>query len=428
MRKVLIITYYWPPAGGPGVQRWLKFVKYLRDFGIEPSVYIPDNPSYPIVDETLVDEVPQGITYYKNRIAEPFWLARVLASKKTKRISAGIIESVNQSLLEKVMLWVRGNYFIPDARKYWVQPSITYLTEVLQREEIDTVITTGPPHSMHLIGWGLKEKKSIRWIADFRDPWTSIGYHKKLKLTKVSREKHKAMESLVLNGADKIIVTSDTTRKEFNRITQKPIAVITNGYDTDYKGGAHLDDKFTIAHIGSLLTGRNPKNLWKELSQMAAENEVFRAHLQLEFIGVVSKDVMDSLYHYELAPYVKLKGYVSHAQALRRQRASQVLLLVEIDSEETRGIIPGKLFEYMAAKRPVLAVGPEGWDAGKIIEKTMTGRVFDYGMRAELRATLLDWYQQYRERNLHPEGKDIKEYSRRELTRKLADELEWPSS
>ncbi|SDE62084.1 Glycosyltransferase Family 4 [Pricia antarctica] len=421
MKKVLIITYYWPPAGGPGVQRWLKFVKYLRDFGIEPVVYVPENPHYPIEDPSLEKEIPKDIAVYKQPLFEPYGLAKLLSSKKTKRISSGIIQAKNQSVLEKAMLWIRGNFFIPDARKYWIKPSVRFLSEVLDKEDIDTVITTGPPHSVHLIGRQLKAEKGVRWLADFRDPWTSIGYHKKLKLTASSKKKHKVLESSVLNQADHIIVTSPATQREFQHITVKPITVITNGHDSDYEGGAHLDNDFTISHIGSLLTGRNPKNLWKALSQIASENSVFRADLQLEFMGVVSKDVMDSLYRFELGPYIKMRGYGSHAEAQRRQQKSQVLLLVEIDSEETKGIIPGKLFEYMAAKRPILALGPKNWEAGKIIAETQTGAIFDYDSHEGLKKTVLDWYASFKKENLYSKAKSIEKYSRRALTEELAN-------
>ncbi len=420
MKKVLIITYYWPPAGGPGVQRWLKFVKYLRDFGVEPVVYIPENPHYPIEDASLEKEIPKDLTIYRQPLFEPYGLAKLLSSKKTTRISSGIIQTKNQSALEKAMLWVRGNFFIPDARKYWVKPSVKFLSEVLDKEGIATIITTGPPHSVHLIGQQLKAEKGVRWLADFRDPWTSIGYHKKLKLTKSSQKKHKALERSVLNEADHIIVTSPATEREFQKITQQPITVITNGHDSNYKGGAHLDKDFTISHIGSLLTGRNPKNLWKVLSRIASENSVFRTDLQLEFMGVVSKDVMDSLYRLELGPYIKMRGYGSHAEAQRRQQRSQVLLLVEIDSEETKGIIPGKLFEYMAAQRPILAMGPKDWEAGKIISETQAGALFDYRSHDELKQTILEWYTAFKKENLSSRAATIEKYSRKTLTEQLA--------
>lgn len=423
MKKVLIITYYWPPAGGPGVQRWLKFVKYLPEFDVEPVVYIPENPHYPIQDASLMEEVPEGISIYKQKVFEPYRLAGLLSPKKTKRISSGIIKTKDPSVLEKAMLWIRGNFFIPDARKYWVTPSVKFLSDLIVKEQIETIITTGPPHSVHLIGQQLKEKHALKWVTDFRDPWTSIGYHKKLRLSAASQKKHKQMEHLILNTADQLIVTSEMTKKEFGEITNKPITVITNGYDNDFKGKVVLDKSFTIAHVGSLLSGRNPNNLWKALSQLASENEMFRAELQLEFLGVVSEDVLNSLSRYELVPYIKLKGYVSHVQAVRRQRGAQVLLLVEIDSEETEGIVPGKIFEYMAAKRPILALGPKNWEVRNMIRETQTGEVFDYEATTQLKNVLLDWFKAYKKGVLTVNSGNIEKYSRRELTRKLAQNL-----
>ena len=421
MRKVLVITYYWPPAGGPGVQRWLKFVKYFRDFGIEPIVYIPENPNYPIIDDSFFNEIPDDITIYKHRIFEPYRFAKILSKKKTKRISSGIIQAKNQSILEKLLLWVRGNFFIPDARKYWVRPSIKFLYDVIEREALDTVITTGPPHSVHLIGHYLKELKKVKWIADFRDPWTTIGYHKKLKLTRLAKNKHKYLEQLVLTNADKIVVTSRTTQQEFRQITKKPIKVITNGYDISSTKNSSLDSKFTLSHIGSMLTGRNPKNLWKVLAELIQENKAFKKALQLQFIGLVSNDILQSIKECNLETYVDVIGYVSHEEAIQYQRKSQVLLLTEIDSPETIGIIPGKLFEYMAAERPIIGIGPKGWEVADIVAATKTGAIFGYTANFQLKNVLLNWFEQYQNQQLKVSSVNINQYSRRELTRKLAE-------
>ncbi len=421
MRKVLVITYYWPPAGGPGVQRWLKFVKYLRDFGVEPVVYIPENPNYPIIDETFEDEIPEDITIYKHRIFEPYRIANIFSKKKTKRISSGIIQTKNQPVLEKLMLWVRGNFFIPDARKYWVRPSVKFLYSVLEKEQIETVITTGPPHSVHLIGYHLKEFKKIKWIADFRDPWTSIGYHKKLKLTRMAQDRHKELEQLVLTKADKIVVTSETTRKEFQAITRQPIEVITNGFDSIVASKVVLDEKFTISHIGSMLTGRNPKNLWKVIAELIAENSAFKETIRLQFLGVLSDDVLQTLKESGLENYVDKIGYVSHEEALEYQQKSQVLLLAEIDSAETKGIIPGKLFEYMAAERPILGVGPVGWEVIDMVASTKTGVIFEYSAHFQLKNVLLNWFEQYQTKQLGVSSVNTNQFSRRELTRKLAE-------
>lgn len=425
MQKVLIITYYWPPAGGPGVQRWLKFVKYLRDFDIEPIVYIPENPNYPIIDETFLDEVPNGIKIYKRPIFEPYGLARIFSKKKTKKISAGIINSTNQSVLEKLMLWIRGNLFIPDARKYWIKPSVAFLSNIIEQEGIETVITTGPPHSVHLIGLELKRRNKVRWVTDFRDPWTSIGYHKKLKLTASSQTKHKRLEELVLTEADKIIVTSNTTKQEFANITQKPITVITNGYDTSNGSPVALDVDFTVSHIGSLLSGRNPINLWKAFSELIHEIPDFKKYFKLQLAGVISSDVLESIYFYGLQPYTELLGYISHEQAILYQKKSQVLLLIEIDSEETQGIIPGKVFEYMAAKRPILGVGPGMWEVGNLISASNTGRTYDYQQSNELKSTMLEWFLDYKKEQLALPFAKVEQYHRRELTKKLSKYLAW---
>jgi glycosyltransferase involved in cell wall biosynthesis len=309
--KVLIITYYWPPAGGPGVQRWLKFVKYLPDFGIEPIVYIPENPTYPLVDEGLLKEVNPNVTILKQKITEPYAWASAFSKSNTKKISSGIIPAVKkQSFLQRIMLWVRGNLFIPDARVLWVKPSVNYLSKYIKENGIDTVITTGPPHSLHLIGLRLKELHTLKWIADFRDPWTTIGYHKALKLSDSAAKKHKDLERKVLTTADSILVTSPTTKAEFQVLTDKPINVLTNGYDTETIAKQPMDEKFTLAHIGSFLSERNPQILWNALVELLAEIPDFQTHFELKLIGAVSSEVLESIDKSGLSGYVNSLGYV----------------------------------------------------------------------------------------------------------------------
>ena len=425
MHKVLIISYYWPPSGGPGVQRWLKFVKYLPEFEIHPVIYIPKNPRYPITDSSLNQEIPENITIYKNKIFEPYFYAGFLSKKKTKQISSGVISDENPSFIEKVLLWIRGNMFIPDARKYWIKPSVRFLTGIIKKEGIDTIITTGPPHSLHLIGLELKKNLDIKWLADFRDPWTSIGYHTKLRLTKASQRKHRQLEKEVANGCDKLLVTSNTTKAEFESITTNPVHVITNGYDIPESElpFSALDKKFTLSHIGSLLTGRNPDNLWKVLSEIISENETFRKVFQLNLIGVVGQDVLNCINDNGLEFYTRIIEYVTHEEAVNYQRRSQLLLLAEIDSPQTRGIIPGKLFEYLAAKRPILAIGPEQWEGGEIVKSTNSGIVCNYNSVADLKAVILKWFHLYQQGNLMVSSVNIKEYNRRTLTAKLAELL-----
>lgn len=419
MKKVLIIAYYWPPAGGPGVQRWLKFVKYLRDFDVEPVLYIPENPSYPIRDEDLVQEVPDDIQILKKPIFEPYSLAGIFGRRETQTISSGIIEdSRKQSLLQKILLFIRGNFFIPDARKFWVRPSVKFLKQELEKQAFDTIITTGPPHSLHLIGLELKKDTGIRWIADFRDPWTQIGYHEKLKLTASSRKKHEKLEKKVLNAADDILVTSYTTREEFESKTNRPVHLITNGFDTEIEQQNTEHSEFWISHIGSLLAGRNPENLWLALSELLNENEDFRKKFRLKLAGRISDSVLESIQAAGLQEFLENKGYISHSEALKLQRQSSVLLLLEINSEETKGIIPGKVFEYLSANKPILAVGPANWDAEQILKKTLAGSVFQYHEKKAIKTYILSCF---RGEVLQPDRTEIQQYHRRNLTYKLSE-------
>ena len=423
--KILIVTYYWPPAGGPGVQRWLAFVKYLRDFGITPILYVPENPKYPTLDASIGHQIPEGIEVIKRPIFEPYQIANFLLGNTSKTISKGIItDKKKQSFIEKILLYIRGNFFIPDARKFWIKPSIRFLKQYLSTNQIDFIITTGPPHSLHLIGNALKKDIKIPWVADFRDPWTTIGYHNQLKLTKRSHLKHKSLEKEVLTNADHILVTSYTTQKEFEEITKQPVTVITNGFDDYRKNDKHdLDKMFTISHIGSLLSGRNPTVLWKVLNDICKENKLFASRFRLQLIGNVSQEVVTAIQNAGLKPFLFLKSYVPHDEAMTIQKQSQVLLLIEINSTETRCIIPGKIFEYMNSGRPIIAMGPKGSDIEKILLETDTGYFFEYHEYNILKAQILTYFQMYCQDNLNSHVKDIHKYSRKALTKSLANVL-----
>ena len=422
--KVLIITYYWPPAGGPGVQRWLKFVKYFRDFDVEPIVYVPENPTYPLEDSSLLSEIPEGIEILKQPIFEPYRFAEVFSKKESKTISKGIIAGKEkQSFIQKLLLFVRGNFFIPDARKFWVKPSVKYLIKYLSENNIDTIITTGPPHSVHLIGKELKRQVGVKWLADFRDPWTTIGYHDKLKLTRRSVQKHKRLEKEVLQTADHIVVTSFTTQKEFQDLTETPVSVVTNGFDKESIPETVLDTKFTVSHIGSLLSGRDPKLLWKALYELTKENKAFAEAFQLQLVGAVSEDVLASIKEAGLFDFLTLKGYVSHTEAIQIQRSSQVLLLIEIDSKGTKCIIPGKLFEYMVSQRPIIALGPADADISRIIKNTNSGVFFEYHEYEKIKVQLLQYFNFFQKNKLKSYVIGVEKYSRRNLTQVLTEIL-----
>lgn len=419
--KALIVTYYWPPAGGPGVQRWLQFVKHFREFDIEPIVYIPENPHYPLLDESFVTEVPTDITIIKRPIKEPYGLATLFSKKKTQTISSGVISSKKPSLVEKLMLYVRGNFFIPDARIRWVKPSVSFLKDYIQKNNIDVLITTGPPHSLHLIGMQLKAEIGVKWLADFRDPWTTIHYHKKLRLTKASEAKHKKLEAQVLTQADQLVVTSKITKTEFSEITDCPISVITNGYAQIGAVTPLPDTKFSLVHVGSLLSERDPKVLWFAIQELIKKEPGFASDFQLKLVGTVSADIIANLNAYGIQNHVELVGYVSHSEALQQQYNAQLLLLVEMDREDTKAIIPGKLFEYLAARRPIIAFGPKGSAMIDILSETKAGSFFGYADGAEIIQHLQVQYALFKAGKLHASSEGIAKYSRRELTRSMAE-------
>lgn len=416
--KVLIITYYWVPAGGSGVQRWLKFVKYLHDFNIEPVVYTVDEAKYPILDESLANDIPKGIEVIKKAIWEPNDFLLIFKKKETKT-SAGFLNP-NPTFFGKILQYVRANYFIPDARKYWIKPSVKYLEKYLSENKIDAIITTGPPHSLHLIGLHLKKKTNVKWIADFRDPWTDIDYFHQLPLTKKAIKKHHQLEKEVLKNADASLVVGKTMKANYEVFSDK-IHVVTNGYDSEEKTNNQsvLDSKFSITHIGLMNADRNPKMLWTALAELSEENTDFKNDLEIKLIGKLSDDVVTDLKKYDFKNVTRI-NYVPHKEVQQYQRASQVLLLAVNNVPSAKGIITGKIFEYLQAKRPILAIGPEDGDLGEILAKTNAGTIVDFDKKEKLKKVVSDLYKKYQQNSLTVSSVNIEQYHRKELTKQLS--------
>jgi len=419
--KALIITYYWIPAGGSGIQRWLKFVKYLREFGIEPVVFTVEDANYPILDETLANDVPDGVEIIRNPIWEPNDILSKLKRKETKT-SAGFLDA-NPSTFGKLMQYIRANYFIPDARKFWIKPSAKKLHEYLKKNKVDVIITTGPPHSVHLIGLQLKQKLGIRWMADFRDPWTDIDYFHQLPLSEKSKAKHRKLEAKVLQQADMTLVVGKTMQENYLKITDK-VQVITNGFDSEssFQENHKLDDSFSITHIGLMNADRNPKTLWKVLAEISEENSDFASDLEIKLIGKVADEVNVALSKYNFNKLTKI-NYVPHQEVQQYQRESQVLLLAINKVPSAKGIITGKIFEYLQAKRPIIAIGPEDGDLAEILNKTNAGIIIDFENHQQLKKVVLDLYQKFKSGNLSMNSRGIEKYHRKQLTAELAETI-----
>ena len=413
--KVLIITYYWPPAGGSGVQRWLKFVKYLQNFDVEPIVYTVDNANYPKEDKTLLHEVPTHIKILKQPIWEP---TNLLFWKKKEAQKSDVSNAVNNGFLS----FIRGNFFIPDPKIFWVNSSVKFLHQYLKENKVDVVISTGPPHSMHLIAQKLKQKTNIKWIADFRDPWSNLYYNEEFKQLSFAKKKNEKLENSVFKNADCILTVSNSLKKEFDQKATR-VEVITNGFDDEVVTNTliTLDEKFSISYIGLLPKQSNPKLLFKVLSTLCAEDTDFKANLKLNFIGDISEDVKKEIINYNLLENTNFIGYVSHKEAIAYQRKAQVLLLLIPNVAKSGGILTGKLFEYLTAKRPILAMGPETGDLSEILKNTSSGVVVDFDNEAKLTSEIRNLYQQYKTGDLQVNSKNIDEFHRKELTKSLSE-------
>jgi glycosyltransferase involved in cell wall biosynthesis len=428
VKKVLIITYYWPPAGGPGVQRWLKFVKYLRDFNWEPVVYTVKNPEYPVIDQSLASEIPDGIEVLQNEIFEPYSIASKIFRNKTEKVKGGFIEN-KQSLSSKISTWIRGNFFIPDARMFWINPSVKFLGKYLKKNPVDAIISTGPPHSMHLIAAGILEKKKkikVPWISDFRDPWTNIDYYHRLNLSKFADKEHHRLEKLVLDKSTRAIVVGPTMKKEFQQITDTSIELIENGHDinTDSMPSVVLDDKFSISHIGSMNADRNPKLLWEVLNSISSEVDEFKSDLKIKLIGNVSDEIFADIRNKDLESNLLYSEYIQHKDVHDFQRKSALLLLVLNNTPNSKGILTGKLFEYIAAQRPILAIGPCDGDAAQVIQESKSGYIFDYDNREDLKSKIIDLYSDWKSGNLLVNSENVDKYSRYSASRRLAQILD----
>ena len=397
MKRVLIITYYWPPSGGAGVQRWLKFVKYLREFGWEPVVYTPENPEAPANDDSLAGDIPQGVKIIKTKIWEPYrWYKKFTGQKSDEKVNAGFLsEKEKPGLAEKVAVWIRGNLFIPDARKYWIKPSVKYLKSYLEKNPVDVLVSTGPPHSMHLIALALKQKTGIRWVADFRDPWTQIDFYHQLQLSRWADRKHHRLEKKVLTAADSVVTVSPTCARDLEKIAGKKVEVITNGFDPD--DFADLENKksnrFEVLHIGAINKDRNAETLWKALAELCEENIDFKNKLLVKLIGKTDYTARQSIQKNHLEEHLQLIPYLPHKEAIKHANTASLLLLPLNNTPTVKGIVTGKLFEYLAIQKPILCIGPTDGDSAKIIKETQTGASYDFDDKEGIKQYIFDAFE-----------------------------------
>jgi glycosyltransferase involved in cell wall biosynthesis len=428
MKRVLIITYYWPPSGGSGVQRWLKMSKYLPEYGWQPVIYTSENAEYPIIDHSLEKDVAPNIEVIRRPITEPYSAyKKFLGINKDETVKMGFIQEKekNKSWKSNLSLWVRGNFFIPDARCGWVKPSARYLKEYLNEHPVDAIISTGPPHSMHLIAMKLKEALGLPWIADFRDPWTEIDYYNDLHLTAWADRKHHRLEQEVLTKADKVVTVAPDGARRLGRLGNRNVRTIYNGFDRDddAQTPVNLSEQFTITYLGVLSKIQNPSNLWQALAELIKEDSGFDKNLKINMIGQIDSAVVSSINEKGLTQHVAYSPYMPHDQVSAVHRSSTLLLLLLMPDSEPRakGLLTGKLFEYMASGRPILCIGPEDGDAARILRETGAGQTVSFEDKEKMKEALKNLYQRFLENDLpNNTNTTIEQYSRKNMAEKYA--------
>ena len=431
MKRVLIITYYWPPSGGSGVQRWLKMSKYLPENGWQPVIYTADDAEYPVEDKSLEKDVTPEAEVIRRPIVEPYsFYKKFLGIKKGEKVKAGFINegARKNSWKENLSVWLRGNFFIPDARCWWIKPSVRFLSKYLKEHPVDAMISTGPPHSMHLIAKALHKKFNVPWVADFRDPWTEIDYYNKLKLTRWADRKHHRLEHEVLSTADKVVTVSPNWAWRLNRLGAKGALTIYNGYDGDDSAQqtSTLPKEFTLTYLGVLSAIQNPENLWKVLGELVKEDASFSKDFRINMIGQIDSSVKQSIIDNGLSGHVVFTPYIPHEKVGQAQKNATLLLLLLMPDTEIRakGLLTGKMFEYMASGRPILCIGPEDGDAADILTKTNAGVTVGFDNKEKIKEVVKDFYKRYLDNGLSENtGASVEQYSRRNLAREYSNIL-----
>ncbi len=423
MKKVLIITYYWPPAGGPGVQRALKFVKYLPLFGWQPVVLTVENPDSPNVDNSLLQDIPENTAIYKTKSLEPFELYKKFTGKNadSKIPNDVLLNSKNASLKDKIANWIRLNIFIPDAKIGWKQFAVKKGIEIIENEKIDLIFTTSPPQTVSLIGNALSKQTGVKWIADFRDPWMEIVYYQNVKRSWITKKIDATLEKMVFNNANGIVTISQDMIRMFKEKAKNQIFhLIPNGFDeTDFTENTTIkNENFTIAYTGSISKDRIPSVLFYALNKLINIDGI--KNVKFNFAGKYCQEFYEEIQKHNLESFADLKGFVPHKESTKILQNADVLLLVVDNVPNNKGFLTGKLFEYMGTKKPIFAIGPVNGDANQFLEESNSGEMVDFYDNDSAYSLLKEMYFNWKEEK-HNFTFDVQQFSRKNLTQKLAE-------
>ena len=418
MKKVLVIVYYWPPSGGAGVQRWLKFVKYLPQFDWQPTVITTSNGDYPAIDESLLKEVPEDIKVIRTKTPT---FGKWFSKAGEQSAPYGSLEtSEEDSFFRRFAIWCRLNLTVPDARVVWNKYALQAAFEEMRKFKYDLIITSGPPHSTHLIGRKLKNIFNVKWLVDFRDPWTKIDYLEKVNRFALTKKIDEKLEQKIINQCDRIISINKSILKGLKAINKG--IIIPNGFDpADFTEIEKKKTKtFQINYFGNIMAERDPSIVLKAVNQIYSQFP----DIQINIWGNVSDEVKADLISLDENKFVKFHNYIPHDKMMRRMVNSSLLLLLINNVPNNLGILTGKIYEYLGAKVPVLGVGPIEGEAAKILNETRSGKMCDYSDQKAI-SEFISWqYSMWKKDEKPTASGEIDQYDRVHLTQKLAEVLE----
>jgi glycosyltransferase involved in cell wall biosynthesis len=419
MKKVLIISYYWPPSGGPGVQRVLKFVKYLPEFGWHPIILTVENGNYPSIDNTLEKDIPKICRVYKTKIFEPTSLYKKITNKNANEAIPTFVlnKSENESIVNKISRWIRANMYVPDAKTSWIKYIHEEGMKIIKEELPDIIFSSSPPHSLQIGAYKLAKDSGLKWVADFRDPWSNSFWQADLNRTKLASIRDKKLEKQVLSSCSAVTTVSHSIAKMFNEICPNKYSIIPNGFDeADFKPGNPNNSKFKISYTGTLGKDQPVNDFLISVKKLP---DVVKQKMEIHFYGTFHDLIIKSVEKYFLTKLVTFHEQVSHAETVNIIQNSDMLLLVIPKTPKNEGILTGKLFEYMITGNYILGLGPVEGDAARILKDSGCGEMFDFGtdLTTILFDKITDWQAGKRfENNLD----EVRKYSRRSLTQKLA--------
>lgn len=432
MKTVLIIAYYFPPSGGPGVQRVLKNVRYLREFGWEPIVFTVADAHFPAKDETLFAQIPEDIKIYRSKIIEPYGAYKKITGKHTNvAVDVNVIKHESQKLTfkEKLAEFIRSTFFIPDARMLWQLTARKVLRQIISQHKIDAIYSSSPPYTCSLIAKWVKKRTDLPWVAGFRDPWTDfLTSPKRWSIPKMIDRR---LEKSVFQTAEAIECAWEGIIKDaINKYPELDISKfhhIPNGFDSadfpkwNYKRG----DKFVLTYAGSMYGRRNPKTLLKAINVLLSHGKIDRNKLNLRFIGRFGQDIIEEFNASGLIDIIEIIPYLPHDESIKKLIESDALLLVVDDAKESSEIVPGKVYEYIGVRKPVLALGPEDSAIAKLLVETNCGKIAHQSDIEKVAEIFLEYYTNwfYEKPIITPNDDEINKYERRVLTEKLAELL-----